>query len=83
VTYGGKVFGDLSQAEQERISDSVTKGWELGSPHQGPQRGLEWEIQTVSDDPAGWTKRLPYRCYGCGKSWVGLGRTEWSPQVPE
>jgi hypothetical protein len=57
--YGGKVFGDLSQAEQGRISDSVAKGWELGSPHQGPQRGLEWEIQTVSDDPAGWTKRLP------------------------
>ena len=21
--------------------------------------GLEWEIQTVSDDPEGWTKRLP------------------------
>ena len=24
--YGGKVFGELSQAEQERISDSVVKG---------------------------------------------------------
>jgi hypothetical protein len=24
--YGGKVFGDLTQAEQERISDSVAKG---------------------------------------------------------